>query len=102
MQKIFIDRFIVPVPSKEEFFQRVKINREFIKTLPGFIQDFAYIRAEEERIFFVTVAVWKDQESIENAKKSVFSEYEKQGFDMPGMLERLGISIERGVFEKEV
>ncbi|AOP33236.1 antibiotic biosynthesis monooxygenase [Leptospira tipperaryensis] len=100
MQKILIDRFILPKSSQEEFFQRVKINRDFIKTLPGFIKDSAYSREEGDLLFFVTVAVWKDQEAIENAKKNVFSEYEKQGFDMPAMLKRLGISIERGIFEE--
>lgn len=101
MQKILIDRFIVPKSSREEFFERVKINRGFIKTLPGFIQDSAYSREEGENLVFVTVAIWKDQEAIDNAKKDVFAEYEKQGFDMPAMLRRLGIFIERGVFEEE-
>ncbi|TGM58291.1 antibiotic biosynthesis monooxygenase family protein [Leptospira adleri] len=102
MQKILIDRFIVPKSSREEFFERVKINRGFIKTLSGFIQDSAYSREEGSNLVFVTVAVWKDQEAIDSAKKNVFAEYEKQGFDMPAMLRRLGITIERGVFEEFV
>ncbi|PJZ51834.1 antibiotic biosynthesis monooxygenase [Leptospira adleri] len=102
MQKILIDRFIVPKSSREEFFERVKINRGFIKTLSGFIQDSAYSREEGNDLVFVTVAVWKDQEAIDNAKKNVFAEYEKQGFDMPAMLRRLGITIDRGIFEEFV
>ncbi|MBM9577077.1 antibiotic biosynthesis monooxygenase [Leptospira sp. 201903070] len=99
MQKILIDRFIVPEPGREEFFQRVKINRDFIKTIPGFIQDSAYYREEGGLLFFVTFAVWKDEAALENAKKNVLAEYERKGFDMPAMLKRLGISIERGIFE---
>ncbi|MBM9499038.1 antibiotic biosynthesis monooxygenase [Leptospira sp. 201903071] len=102
MQKILIDRFIVPKSGREEFFQRVKINRDFIKVLPGFIQDSAYSREEDDLLFFVTVAVWKDEVALENAKKEVFEEYKRQGFDIPAMLKRLGISIERGIFEKHV
>lgn len=35
MQLVFIDRFVVPNTAKAEFLERMKINRDFIKTLPG-------------------------------------------------------------------
>ena len=38
----FIDKFFVPAVAIKEFQQRVKINREMIKQLPGFIEDAAY------------------------------------------------------------
>ncbi|TGM11237.1 antibiotic biosynthesis monooxygenase [Leptospira selangorensis] len=100
MQKVLIDTFIVPKKSKLEFFNRVKVNRNFIKNLPGFVQDSSYIREKSSNeIQFVTVAIWEDEEAISNAKKEVQASYQKEGFDMPGMLERLGISIERGIFD---
>lgn len=100
MQKTLIDRFSLGYPAKEEFFQRVRVNRNLISTIPGFIGDFAYIRYEANRIHFVTVATWKNEEAIQNAKKRVFAEYEKEGFDMPGFLSRLGITIEREIYEE--
>lgn len=100
MQKVLIDTFIVPKKAEEEFFRRVKVNRSLIKNLPGFLQDSAYIREKSaDEIQFVTVAVWENEDPISNAKKEVLASYQKEGFDMPGMLERLGISIERGIFE---
>lgn len=100
MQKVLIDTFIVPKKSELEFFNRVKVNRNLIKNLPGFIQDSAYIREKNaNEIQFVTVAIWENEEAISNAKKEVQTSYQKEGFDMPGMLERLGISIERAIFE---
>ncbi|TGL59495.1 antibiotic biosynthesis monooxygenase family protein [Leptospira sarikeiensis] len=100
MQKILIDTFTVPKNSQEEFFNRVKINREFIKSLSGFVQDSAYIREKNrDELQFVTIAVWKDEEAITNAKNKVLTKYQEEGFDMPAMLQRLGITIERGIFE---
>ncbi|PJZ78784.1 antibiotic biosynthesis monooxygenase family protein [Leptospira neocaledonica] len=100
MQKVLIDTFIVPKKAEGEFFTRVKVNRNLIKSLPGFIQDSAYIRERsEDEIQFVTVAIWENEEAISNAKKEVQTSYQKEGFDMPGMLQRLGISIERGIFD---
>ncbi|TGM98827.1 antibiotic biosynthesis monooxygenase family protein [Leptospira dzoumogneensis] len=100
MQKVLIDTFIVPKKAEEEFFTRVKVNRNLIKSLPGFVQDSAYIREKTKDEFqFVTVAVWENEEAIDSAKKEVLASYQREGFDMPGMLQRLGISIERGIFE---
>ncbi len=100
MQKILIDRFIVPKEGQEEFFRRVQINRDLIKTMSGFVTDSAYIREEEgDEIYFVTVAIWESEDAILNAKKTVTAEYQKQSFDLTEMLNRLGISIERGIFE---
>ncbi|GBF37585.1 antibiotic biosynthesis monooxygenase family protein [Leptospira johnsonii] len=100
MQKVLIDTFVVPKKAEEEFFTRVRVNRNMIKALPGFIQDSAYIREKSgDEIQFVTVAIWENEEAISNAKKEVQASYQKEGFDMPGMLQRLGISIERGIFE---
>jgi len=38
MNEILIDRFVVPPEAAEEFLHRVKMNRDFIKKLPGFIE----------------------------------------------------------------
>ncbi|EQA43612.1 antibiotic biosynthesis monooxygenase [Leptospira broomii serovar Hurstbridge str. 5399] len=101
MQKILIDRFIVPKTSKEEFLERVRINRSFIKTIPGFVSDSVYIREEEgNRFYFVTFAIWESQEALETAKKAVLAEYQKQGFVLNAMSNRIGISFERGIFEE--
>jgi len=100
MTQIFIDRFIVPQNAKAEFIRRMTINRNFIKDLPGFIRDEAYERTDEEgNLICITIAVWGSEAALKNAKELVQAEYRKQGFNMPAMLERLGIRMERGQYE---
>ncbi len=45
MKQIFIDKFLVPENAKQEFIERMNINRSFIKTLNGFNEDAAYERS---------------------------------------------------------
>ncbi|SHN44918.1 ester cyclase [Chitinophaga sp. CF418] len=98
---IFIDKFIVPATATNEFLERVKINRDLIKTLPGFIRDAAYSRTDNEgNLIFVTVAVWANKAAFEQARETVQVAYKKEGFDMPEMLKRLDITIDRGVYKE--
>ena len=103
-EQIFIDRFIVPQNSKTEFIKRMKINRDLIKTLPGFIEDSVYERNDEQgHVIFVTVATWASEEAIKKAKDAVQAAYRKEGFNIQAMLERLNITMaERGVYTKHV
>jgi predicted ester cyclase/heme-degrading monooxygenase HmoA len=99
----FIDKFLVPAKAKQEFLERVKINRNFIKNLPGFIEDAAYERTDENgNLVFITIAVWESEDAVKKAKEAVQAEYKKQGFNMPEMLERLNITMDRGVYREEM
>src|SRR5882762_4314939 len=51
LEQIFIDKFFVPKDAKQEFDERMNINRNFIKKLPGFIEDNAYVRIDEHGDF---------------------------------------------------
>jgi len=100
-EMVFIDKFFVPSGSRTEFEERMNINRNFIHALPGFIQDEVYLRKDENGNFhFITTAVWENEESISQAKEAVQAEYKREGFDMQGMLKRLYITIERGVYQR--
>src|SRR5579872_3173950 len=95
----FIDKFLVPAAAKTEFLERVRINRSFLRTLPGFIQDKAYEYTDDSgNLIFVTVAVWESREAIDKAKQAVQAEYKREGFDMQAMLKRLNIQIDRGIY----
>lgn len=103
MEQIFIDRFIIPETSKAEFIERMTINRNLISKLPGFIRDDVYKRNDEQgNTLCITVAVWESEAAIANAKEQVQADYKKTGFDMPGMLQRLNIKMERGQYRKMV
>jgi predicted ester cyclase len=95
----FIDKFLVPPAAKEEFLERMSINRNFLKKLPGFIEDAAYQYTDDNgNLICVTIARWKNKEAVAKAKEAVQVEYKREGFDMAGMMKRLGIVIDRGIY----
>jgi heme-degrading monooxygenase HmoA len=101
MEQIFIDRFIMPQSAKAEFTERMQINRSFIKQLPGFIGDEAYERTDDQGNFIcVTVATWASEQALKAAKELVQAEYQQQGFNLPAMLQRLEIKMERGQYNR--
>jgi predicted ester cyclase/heme-degrading monooxygenase HmoA len=95
----FIDKFFIPAAANKEFHERMKANRNFIKTLPGFIEDAAYEYTDNDgNIICVTVARWESKEAMAKAKDAVQAEYKKEGFDMASFIQRLGVTIDRGVY----
>ncbi|TGM00973.1 antibiotic biosynthesis monooxygenase [Leptospira barantonii] len=101
MHTILIDQFTVPQKARKEFLERLNINRNFIHTLSGFVKDSVYEAATEEGKFkVVTVAVWETEEKFQNAKSAVALEYKKQGFDINAMIQRLEMTIERGIYNE--
>jgi steroid delta-isomerase-like uncharacterized protein len=102
---VFIDKFIVPATSRAEFMDRVKVNRDFIKTLTGFVKDAAYTQTTSDgsgNLVYVTIAVWKDEATLEKAKAAVQAKYKSEGFDMPAMLKRLHITLDRGTYKEQI
>lgn len=95
----FVDTFVVPEEAREEFVERVNVNRRFIRTLPGFVEDHAYERTDEQgNTIYMTIAVWESEDALDQAKAAGREEYQKQGFDPAEMMERLNITMEREVY----
>lgn len=102
-QVSFIDKFVVPEKGVTEFLDRVTVNRKFIKNLQGFIRDNAYERTDENRnLVFITIAIWESEQSVKNAKEAVQAEYRRQGFNPEEMFQRLGITMDRGIYNESV
>jgi predicted ester cyclase/heme-degrading monooxygenase HmoA len=94
-----IDKFLVPPAGKAEFYERMHKNRSLLKTLPGFIKDEAYEYTDNDgNLICVTVAHWADKEVMAKARAAVQEAYKKEGFDLPAMLKRLNITIDRGIY----
>jgi heme-degrading monooxygenase HmoA len=99
MEQIFIDRFIVPQNAKAEFTERMQINRNFISKLPGFVRDDVYERrGDDGDVLYITIAVWASEAMLKSAKELVQAEYQREGFNLPALLKRLGIRMERGQY----
>ena len=101
MKQIFIDQFIVPATAQQDFKERMKINRDFIKKLEGFIEDRAFERYDEQgNLICITTAIWQNEDVLQKAKEAVQQLYQQQGFDMKAMLQRLNIRMERNTYQE--
>jgi heme-degrading monooxygenase HmoA len=96
----FIDKFFVPAPAKREFYERMQINRQFIKSLPGFIKDEVYVNTDDQNnLNCITIALWDSLDAVTKAKERVQAEYKRQGFDIAEMMKRLNIKMERRIYK---
>jgi len=96
-----IDKFFVPKNSIAEFKKQLHINKSFIEALPGLIRMDEFEQLDSDgNLNFVTVARWKDQTSIDNAKAAVQAEFKRIGFNGTEFYQRLNIKLERGIYTK--
>ena len=101
MHQIFIDRFIVPESSFNEFSERMNYNREFIKNIPGFIQDTVYKSVDEQgNVLIITIAEWEDELSLKKAKELVQNEYKRINFNPQEFMLKLNVKMERGTYQE--
>jgi heme-degrading monooxygenase HmoA len=101
MEAVLIDQFVVPEGSVEEFLQHVHFSANIVKSRPGFIEGHVFRRtAGDGRVNVVTTAVWVSRAAMEEARKSVAAEFAKVGFSPPEVIEKLGVQIERGVYQR--
>lgn len=97
----FIDKFLVPAPAKKEFYERMQISRDVIRTVSGFIEDAAYEYTDKDgNLVCITVATWENREALSNAREIVQKKYQEQGFDPAEMMKRLNITMDRGIYTR--
>jgi heme-degrading monooxygenase HmoA len=97
---VLIDTFIVPEESRARFLEEVHKSATFLRTVPGFVEGFVYEKDGESRHNVVTIAVWKDEEAFQNAKKSAAEGFKKIGFNPPEIMKNLNVEIERAVYRR--
>jgi heme-degrading monooxygenase HmoA len=101
MEKVLIDKFIVPEPSKSSFLESAHKVQRFLKTLPGFVEGFLYEKKEGEgRYNYMTTAVWESERAFNDAKKAVAMEFSKEGNGPQKVMNELKIERERAVYER--
>lgn len=98
-QIAFIDRFVVPKNSMKEFAERVTINRNYIKSLSGFVRDETYVseNAGRNALIVITVALWENAMALQKARDAVQEFYRQEGFDPGRFMEKLNVEMERTV-----
>ena len=96
-----VDKFKVPDSARQEFVDRNQSIHEFLRTLPGFIQDTVLEQSGGPGEFnFVTIVIWESQEAIEAAKKVVMARYEATGFNPQDMFARLEIKADLANYQQ--
>jgi heme-degrading monooxygenase HmoA len=66
--------------------------------LPGFVEGFVYENSvSETRHNVVTTAVWKGEDTFQNARKKAAEEFQRIGFNPPEIMKRLKVEIGRRV-----
>ncbi len=94
-----IDTFTVPDAARAEVAATMRRNMDFIRTLPGFRGHVAFEkRAGTGRFDLVTVAAWESAEAMERASVAVRAHHQAMGLDLPALLARWGVTMERGDF----
>lgn len=97
----FIDKFLIPPSAKKEFMARMAMNRDFIRNLPGFIEDAAYAYYDEQgNAIVITIALWENDDAVQRAKEVVQAEYKRIGFNPGEMMQRLHITMDRGLYKE--
>lgn len=97
----FIDKFSFPEQAEAELVERMTYNRNFIRTLPGFIRDEIYkTKGTNGQLLYITVAHWENAAAVAKAKDAVAAEYKRIGFNPAAFYERLHIQMERGTYHR--
>jgi len=101
-QRVYrVDKFIVPTPAREEFLEKALHTQKFLRSLPGFLQDFVLEQSSGDGEFKVlTIVEWDSMESVEKAKPVVISMHKEINFNAQEMFTRLGIKVEQGYYSQ--
>lgn len=95
----FVDEFEVPAKSYEEFKTKLDDNRNLIQKLKGFVKDEVIINTDQsDRFTIMTIAIWENEKTLEEAKKTIQFEYERIHFDPAVFNEQLNIKMKRNIY----
>lgn len=102
MQAVLIGTYDLPVESKEAFLGLIDEVRAYLKSRPGFIEDF---RCEAQgdgngRCRIVTVALWESEEAQANAAGAVAEWNRQRGVDTQALAKQMGVIGERVVYRR--
>ena len=96
-----IDKFKVPSSARKEFIDRVHSTHELLRTLPGFVQDYALEQTGGAGEFnFITIVIWDSMKSLEAAREAVKAKYKEIGFNPQEMIARLGIKADLANYQE--
>jgi heme-degrading monooxygenase HmoA len=94
-----VDIFNVPVQARRRFLDRVEETHRVLRTIPGFIEDHILERpGGPDAYTIVTIAMWKDEEAVRQAKAVVGDWHKRTGFNPQKLMDELGVEAAIGEF----
>ena len=101
-QRVYrVDRFIVPATVREEFLEKALHTQKFLRSLPGFLQDFVLEQSSGNgEIKIVTIVEWENMAAVEKAKPVVMAMHKETHFNPQEMFTRLGIKVDQGYYSQ--
>jgi len=121
VQTVVIGTYDLPAESKQAFLELIGEVQDYLRTLPGFVEDLRCQRGDEGqdasgddgggaartsagaaqvRCRIVTVAVWEDEEAYKNAAEAVSTWNRQRGVDTQALAKAMGVVGERVVFRR--
>jgi len=101
MEIVVIDQFVVPPDAMSEFLETSRRVQKVLKTLPGFLEGFAYEKRDGDgRHNVITTVVWQNENAYRNARTAMADTLQSVSPNPQAVMRRLGIQIERGSFER--
>jgi len=100
MQKVFIDKIVIPQNAIPQVMERLNYNTSFLEKQPGLIENIHYERTDEQgNLVVVTAATWENVAAVEQAKAAVQADYQRMGINLAEKLKEWGVTVDRGLYE---
>jgi heme-degrading monooxygenase HmoA len=94
-----VDIFNVPEQARRRFLDRVEETHRVLRTIPGFIEDHILERPGGPGAYtIVTIAMWKDEDTVLRAKNAMGAWHSKTGFKPQDLMRELGVEAAIGEF----
>lgn len=94
MTIVRLDRFTMPLASREALLARIAATHAVLRDQPGFVADAILERQAAEGTEVVTYAEWSDEAAVVAARVAVAAWQAAAGFDRAEFLDRLGITAD--------
>jgi hypothetical protein len=94
-----VDIFNVPQRARRRFLEAVEETHCVLRAIPGLIEDHIIERpAGPGASNIVTIAMWKDEETVRHARSVVGAWHNRTGFNPQTLMRELGVEAAIGEF----
>ena len=94
-----IDKISIPKSSMEELSKQAEPLELYLKTMPGLIRQEQFEQIDlQGNLTRVTIAVWSDSGALAKARDAVQAKFYHSGANLPELMQRLNVKIERGIY----